>query len=300
MKKCFFSLILLLFLAGSGYMLCAQEKRVYNDGIIDYAPLSASFVLSADDYESTLRDIYYSVDGSEPEVYERPIIFSTEGRHVIVYWAIDMAGNISREKIYSVVSDGTPPEGMATIEGPVFMVNDSVYITKESSIYVWAEDDLSGVQSIYVKLDGGSYTAYTGPVVITEEGSHIAQTYAVDNVGNATSEFSVQGYVDNSPPSISITPQEDFILVGGNNYTHRNNEYSVSARDEFSGVQQILVSLDGSEYITYTTPFKVQIKGFHTVRAKGVDNLGNTSEPVELSFFVDVVPPESKLGASVD
>jgi hypothetical protein len=299
MKKGLFTLMLILFLMSSIYMLFAQEKRIYNDGNIDYAPLSASFALSAEDFESTLKEIQYSLDGSAIQVYRGPINFSDEGRHVIGYRAVDLTGNISTEKIYSVVIDGTPPDGIATVEGPVYMGGDTVYITKESSIFLWAEDNLSGVESIYVKLDNGPYMAYTGPVAITEEGPHTAQTYAVDNVGNKTLEFTVEGYVDSTPPTIRITPQEAFVVVGGKNYTNKHNEFFVSAKDEISGVQQILVSFDGSDYVTYTTPFKVQVAGFHTVRSKAIDNLGNASAPLELSFYVDMVPPESKLGASV-
>ena len=300
MKKGLFTFILILFLLSTLYTLSAQEKRIYNDGSMDYAPLSASFALSARDLDSTLKEIQYSIDGSALQVYRGPIKFSEEGRHIIAYRAVDLTGNISSEKIYSVVIDATPPEGIATVEGLVYMDGDTVYLTKESAIFLWAEDNLSGVDSIYVKLDDGPYMAYTGPVVITEEGLHTTKTYAVDNVGNVTPEYSVRGYVDSTPPSVRITPQENFVVVGGKNYTNKNNEIFVSASDEISGVQQILVSFDGSDYVTYTTPFKVQIAGFHTVRAKAVDNLGNSSAPAELSFYVDIVPPESKLGASVD
>lgn len=300
MKKGLFYLLSLLFLMSSVYILSAQDKRIYNDGIIDYVPLSASFILSAEDYESTLKEIQYSVDGAEIRVYREPISFTTEGRHIIAYRAIDLTGNISNEKIYSVIVDGTPPEGIATVEGSVYMKNREVYITRESAIILWAEDDLSGVDNIYVRLDDMDFMAYTEPVIITEEGFHTAETYAVDNVGNTTPVFTVHGYVDSTPPSVSIVPAEDFVVVGNENYTNRNNEYTVRAHDASSGVQNILVSFDGSGYVSYTVPFKVQISGFHTVSVKAVDNLGNSSAPTELSFYVDVVPPESKLGTTID
>lgn len=300
MRKGLFYLLVLLFLIISVSILSAQDKRIYNDGIIDYAPLSASFVLSAEDFESTLKEIQYSVDGSQLNVYKAPITFTSEGRHVIAYRAVDLTGNISKEKIYSVIVDGTPPEGIATIEGSVYMTNNDVYVTKDSAIVLWAEDNLSGVDTIYVRLDDMEFMAYTGPLVITEEGPHTAETYAVDNVGNVTLVYSVEGYVDSTPPSVSIVPEQDFVVVDNRNYTNKDNEYTVRAYDKIVGVQNILVSFDGSEYVSYTVPFKVQIPGFHTIKAKAVDNLGNVSVPVEVSIFVDVVPPESKLGTTID
>jgi hypothetical protein len=300
MRKRSICIILFLFLFSSALIVQAQEKRIYNDGIIDYVPLTAQFVLSAEDFESTVKEIQYSVDGSAVTVYEGPIRFSSEGRHFIAYRAVDMTGNISNERIYSVIVDGSPPEGIASVEGTVYMDEEFVYLTKESAVVLWAEDNLSGVDRIYVKLDDMDFMPYTEPVVITREGYHSAETYAVDNVGNATPKLVVQGYVDSTPPVVSIVSDEDFVNVKNELYTNRTNEYTVRAYDEFAGVKEIQVSFDGSAYVTYVTPFRVQIPGFHTVRAKAVDNLGNVSDPVELSFYVDVQPPESKIGASVD
>ena len=300
MKKGVLFILLLLFIMSGVQFIYAQEKRIYNDGIVDYAPLTASFVLSAEDSESTLKEIQYSVDGSPIALYKEPISFNTEGRHIIAYRAIDQTGNISSEKIYSVVIDGTPPDGIATIEGSVYLQGEYVYITRDSAIVLWAEDNLSGVDRIYVKLDNTDYVTYSEPLIITEEGFHTAESYAIDNVGNITPTFVVQGYVDNSPPEISIVPMEDFIVVSNKNYTHKNNEYVIQASDDGAGIRVILVSFDGSEYVSYSTSFKVQVSGYHTVRAKAIDNLDNESAPAEISFYVDVVPPKARLGASVD
>ncbi len=300
MKKWSVCITLSLFLISGALVLQAQDKRIYNDGIIDYVPLTAQFVLSAEDFESTVKEIQYSVDGSAVVVYEEPIRFTSEGRHFIAYRAIDMTDNIGTERIYSVIVDGSPPEGIASVEGNAYMEEEYVYVTKESAIVLWAEDNLSGVDRIYVKLDDMDFVPYTKPLVIAEEGYHTAEAYAVDNVGNATPRLVVQGCVDSSPPVVSIVPAEDFVNVKNERYTNKMNEYTVKAYDEFAGVKEIMVSFDGSEYVTYVTPFMVQVPGFHTVRAKAVDNLGNVSDPVEMSFFVDVQPPESKIGASVD
>ncbi|MFW6181233.1 MAG: OmpL47-type beta-barrel domain-containing protein, partial [Spirochaetota bacterium] len=129
---------------------------------------------------------------------------------------------------------------------------------------------------------------------------HTATAYAVDNVGNRTPDFEVAGYVDNTAPEVSIQPEEDFVVVEGSNYTNRQNQFRVTASDRYAGVREVLVSLDGSEYVTYTGPFKVQLAGRHILRATAVDNLGNRAEPVSVEFFVDVVPPDTSMGVSVD
>jgi hypothetical protein len=300
MKKGFFAVLLGLFIMGSLHTMIAQETRIYNDGEIDYAPLEAGFVLTAEDMESTVKEIRYSVNGSAAAVYDNPIILDREGRNVIVYWAVDRTDNVSSEKIYSVIVDATPPEGFVSVHGPAFMEGDLIYLTAGSTIVVWAEDQLSGVDAVYVSLDESSFAEYTNPVSISEEGYHTASAYAVDNVGNRTDVFSVEGYVDSTPPRVSITTREDFVEVAGESYTNRVNEFTVTASDEYAGVQDVLVSLDGSEYVAYTAPFKVQQAGSHVVRAIALDRLGNRSAPAELSFYVDVTPPSTTMGVTLE
>jgi hypothetical protein len=233
-------------------------------------------------------------------VYDDPITLDREGRHVIVYWAVDRTGNVSSEKIYSVIVDATPPDGFVSVHGPAFIEGDLIYLTGGSTIVVWAEDQLSGVDTVYVSLDGSNFAEYADPVSITDEGYHTASAYAVDNVGNRTDVFSVEGYVDSTPPRVSITAKEDFVEVGRERYTNRVNEYTVAASDEYAGVQDVLVSLDGSDYVAYTAPFKVQQPGPHVVRAVAQDRLGNRSAPVELSFYVDVTPPSATMGVTLE
>ena len=166
MKKGCWAVIIAIFILAAAPILTGQEKRIYNDGVIDYVPLSASFVLEAWDSESLLETIQYSIDGSPLREYEEPLTFSTEGRHIIVYRALDSTGNISNERIYSVIVDGTPPDGLVSVDGPVYKKGGKFYLTRESIIVIWAEDNLSGVDSVWVKIDDRDYMAYEKPVVL--------------------------------------------------------------------------------------------------------------------------------------
>ncbi len=300
MKKGCLIFFLVLFLFGTIHIFFGEEKRIYNDGVIDYVPLEASFVLDAWDKKSSLKNIQYSVDGAPIKNYYAPISFTTEGRHVIVYRAFDKTGNVSNEKIYSVIVDGTAPEGLVSVEGPVFINDKKIYLTRKSAIILWAEDNLSGVDAIYVKLDDGKFIAYTKPVFISKEGFHKGRAYAVDNVGNKTATYVMSGYVDNTPPEVEIVTKKAFVTSSNENYTNKDNVYSCTSYDSISGIKEILISLDDSKYVPYTAPFKIQIPGFHTLKAKARDNLGNESYPVEIEFYVDVVPPDTTLGTSIE
>jgi hypothetical protein len=300
MRKWLIVIFITIFLLGVLQFATSQEMRIYNDGVIDYVPAAASFVLNAEDMESTLKEIQYSIDGSPLQVYNGPISLTEEGRHVIVYRALDKAENISSEKIYPVIIDASPPEGYVTINGPVHVKDSNYYITGKSSVVIWAEDSLSGVDAIWYSLDDGDFIEYTNPVSIGRDGQHTASLYAVDNVGNRTEVFSVTGYVDNSPPEVSIKPRKPLVGAGGKMYTNRDNEYSVVSDDAYVGTSIIMVSFDESDFVTYKGAFKVQVPGLHTIQAKAVDLLGNESNPTELSFYVDVKPPEAKVGVTLE
>jgi len=300
MRRMFVLILSFVFLFGIANLMFGEEKRIYNDGVIDYAPMSASFTLSAEDTDSTLKDIRYSIDGSPLKVYEEPISFAEEGRHIIVYRATDLTDNVSCEKIYSVVTDATPPDGLVSVDGPAFIRDEKPYITTKSKIVLWATDNLSGVDTIYVNLDDGDYMAYTEPVIIAEEGLHTTSAYAIDNVGNRSDTYIVKGYVDSTPPSLKINTKDNLFVVNNKNYTNSKNEFSVEAYDDIAGVKAIFVSLDGSEWVSYTDAFNVQIAGFHTLKASALDLLGNESDTAELSFFVDVVPPKASMETSIE
>lgn len=298
MKK---TVILVCLLLAAGIVLVgAQQKRVYSDGEIDYAPSGVKIQLFGEDTGASLKRIEYMINDGKMQVYEGPIQLSGEGRYVIAYRALDQLGNISKEKIYSCIVDNTPPYFTASANGPAFIEDGVAYGTSNTAIVLWAEDELSGVANIYVSLDDSGFRKYTGSTYIEKEGKHVGKAYAVDNVGNRTDTYSYETYIDNTPPNVNIEPETPFVKLQGDNYSTGTNKYTVSAYDNIAGVREILVSVDRGEYFTYTEPVSVQEHGFHSVRAKAVDYLGNTSKAVEVGFYVDVETPKTGIEITVD
>ncbi|MFW5643461.1 MAG: OmpL47-type beta-barrel domain-containing protein, partial [Alkalispirochaeta sp.] len=159
----------------------AQQKRIYNDGQVDFAPQAARFVLTADEMESTLKEIEYSVNGGETMVYDEPIRLTEEGRHVITYRAVDAMDNVSSEKVYTVVIDDTPPTLSGTARGAGFVDDEVAYLRGDTAIILSAADELAGVEGIYVSLDGDNFFRYQDVAYIDEEGEYTGYAYTVDN-----------------------------------------------------------------------------------------------------------------------
>jgi Pro-kumamolisin, activation domain/Bacterial Ig-like domain (group 3) len=113
-------------------------------------------------------------------VYSGPVAISAQGNHYIYYFTEDKAGNFSAETYEWVKIDETAPVATATLAGTL---NGSIY-DSAVKVSLSATDNLSGVQSSYYQLDGGSLTVYSAPLTVSTLGSHTVKFYSVDNAGN--------------------------------------------------------------------------------------------------------------------
>jgi len=109
------------------------------------------------------------------------------------YRATDVAGNVSPEGMVSFTvvappSDTTPPTVSAQVAGTRDSAGNYV---ERATVTVTASDDRSGVSTVECQLDGGAWTAYTAPVVVTAVGAHTVRYRATDNAGNTAAEKSV-------------------------------------------------------------------------------------------------------------
>ena len=297
MRRFLIGIVCLAIVAGGA---TAQQRRIFNNGRVDFAPSAARFVLSVDDAGPSLREIQFNINNGENQVYDGPIQLTEEGRHVVRYRAVDVMGNVSTEKVYTVVIDDTAPELNGTARGHAFIDDGVAYLRGDTAIILSASDAASGVQGIYVSLDGRNFLRYTDAAYINEEGEHTGYAYAVDNVGNRSATYRIRGMVDNTPPSVRIIPQTPLTVVQGDRYSNPSNQFLVNATDAISGVQTVEVSINRQEFVAYTGPITFQESGFKSIRARATDRLGNTSTIAELTFYIDQTSPEPQIRALID
>ena len=149
----------------------------------------------------------------------------------------------------------------------------------------------SGIASIEYLLDGGGWTTYSGPLVVSGEGSHSLQFHATDNAGNVEGVKSKSFTIDTTGPVVSITTpsageQLDALLLRhAGVLVHRHRARASRPARARRSVE--------------TGPI-----GSHTYTVTATDNAGNTTT---LTHTYDVVwpfswvsPPSSgKAGKSV-
>ncbi|WP_138896324.1 OmpL47-type beta-barrel domain-containing protein [Streptomyces chryseus] len=255
----------------------------------------ASVTLAATDAGSGVDKVEFAVgaDGAW-QPYTAPVMVHQVGTHKIRYRATDKAGNTAAEKAvdFTVVApptdDRTPPETSATVSGEK---NPEGQYLGMATVTVTASDTGSGVNTIEYALGAsGAWTAYSGPVMVHETGTHKVRFRATDRAGNVAAEKAVDFTVV-APPTEDRTPPETTATVTGDK--NADGAYITSAKVTLaatdaggSGVDKVEYSLDGGPYLAYTVPVIVDRVGRHTVDHRATDKAGNTSVAKQVAFTV--------------
>lgn len=176
--------------------------------------------------------------------------------------------------------DHTAPVITFTESGRVLPANTQTEIKDVAKVDAEAKDDLSGVASVTMTLDGATYTRLTP---ITAEGVHTIGATATDNVGNrSTSETKI--LVDATPPTIALT-------VGGDplppsSLFNTPPAVDIEVKDTLTKVTHVALLNEQP----YTSGTKITTPGRHTLTVTATDNVGHVTT-VTATILVDLGAP---------
>ncbi len=246
------------------------------------------------DNKAGVEAIYYSLNGSEWKKYTEPIDFpKTKEKLIIKYYAVDSVGNKSKidqnlssmggtgnAGVFQTFIDLDPPSlSYSFIDSYKF--RDTVYLSKNSKIKVWARDNESGVKKIQYQVDSSDFTSYNKPFSLKNEGVHKVNLMAYDQINNISmKELTVK--VDTSGPEVdftfSIAPiefSEDYYILPSNAMIF------ISATDNMVGVKSISYTLNNGTPVSFGTIVRnLKTDTDYTLKVIATDYLMNTTTKI--------------------
>lgn len=189
-------------------------------------------------------------------------------------------------------ADGAPPKSRINLTGaPEVNAGHTMVYGKNLQCSFSARDDLSGVENIYVSVNGDAFTICKGHIRFdTDMACHI-RYYAVDHVGYAEKPIHKNFFVDLTPPEIfetySNAPEK---IVNGRNGESdavypMNTMMFIRAVDQPAGLEAIFYSLDNSAFTAYHDALIFKNPGAHTVTVRAEDRVKNRSFKT-ISFII--------------
>jgi hypothetical protein len=230
------------------------------------SPVFVSF--HATDSQSGVRCTLYALDDGPWTTYLAPCIVTSDDIHTIAYYSIDNVGNEEIMNTAVLKIDQRPPATSHIFSGG--QGNNGWYLSV--TFILTASDNTSGVNRTLYELDGGSWTVYTAPVVMTMDGSHDLFYYSVDNAGNiepVKGPFAFK--MDSTPPSIVLT-------VTSVNPFETKWVLNATVSDAPSGIDKVEFYVDNqSQGTVYAPPYVWVYEGSGKVAyAVAYDKAGNS------------------------
>ncbi|MBX3050876.1 MAG: hypothetical protein KF753_05345 [Caldilineaceae bacterium] len=154
--------------------------------------------IDASDATSGLAGVAYVLDDAPFALYSQPISLTSQGWHVVRYWAQDMAGNYRYSQYFEVGVDMTAPNVWARLSATGTAEGSDE--TPKEALATWGgSDPLSGLDGYRVELrrnggdwtrllpDGEGATSETSlPIALAEEETVEIRVQAQDRAGNAS------------------------------------------------------------------------------------------------------------------
>lgn len=235
--------------------------------------------IQSKDETSGVEQIYYSVNGSEYKLYNSPFKLDSEGVQKLKYYAVDRVGNVEKPKEYNFTTDITPPKTYYNITG----ISEGEIIAITTKIYLSAQDSLSGVRSIFYRIDNEPDLIYkTGtsiPIAQLADGEHNLTFFSVDNVGNKETETIFHFYLDKTAPIIASDILGDRYLMDDKIFFSGRTKMKLTAIDNKAGVEDIFYSVNNEKFAKYDQPFYLpSVPGIHIVRYFATDKMKNNTD----------------------
>ncbi len=242
--------------------------------------------LTAIDNKAGVREIMYSVTKGTYEKYSEPFYLpKQQGSLSVTFYAVDNVGNKSGGTqqsggLSTYIVDLTGSTMGHSYVGENHIINDTVFINKNTKVKLDNFDKESGANKTTYNIDGSEEVLYESPFTVSTQGLHTITYTGYDNVNNTTiAKFFF--IVDDKGPDVynrfGIVAIDKKVIDGKSYDVYPlNTVLYLSATDQLVGVKDIYYSLNG----TKETKYNMYVLGFkaatlYNMKMRAVDILGN-------------------------
>lgn len=233
-------------------------------------------------YMGTSRDGINAVPLSVNNKYS--VRLTSAGKYSVTHLNLKLGKKVP----FEVYADGKAPEtefGMVDVETS----KDKIHHAKPPcNISFSASDDLAGLESIFVSVDGAPFFECLDTVSISEEKLHTLRFFSVDKVGNREKTSEIRIMVDGTAPVSTLD------IVGDRSENTIPAQASITLKSvDALGVKKIVYKIDDGQEYRYGMPIKASTisEGEHTIYYYAEDLSENKEVPKEFTFFVDKSAP---------
>jgi hypothetical protein len=243
--------------------------------------------------ESVTLSVYGTVgDGSPADLSKAQIVYTSDNEQIA---KVDSSGTVTAtgegianvkaavtlngvtlDTSIQIMVDNTPPVTTAQIGGTL----KNGWYSSDATVTLNATDNLSGVDSTEYRIGtDGNWNIYTGPVVITQEGTYTIQYRSTDKAGNVEDINQQTVQIDKTPPAFNLIVNGNVLNDGGSFDDCLPLTFKIW--DNLSGVASAQISVNGSvNAVDLKTQPSMDLDfagkvGSYTVTITAEDNAGN-------------------------
>ena len=193
--------------------------------------------------------------------------YANDGTYLVTLTVIDNASLIGVDTAVIIVDQVKP----TTYALPTGTIGQNGWYISSVSIMLIPTDDRSGIQETRYRVDGGAWTTYTTPVVISADGSHTIGYYSVDKAGNVEDTKTTSLKIDRTAPEITLSINKTGM-----------HEWIITAivSDPTSGIARVEFFINNvSVYTDTVAPYEYTYSGPKNVTATAIvyNNAGLTA-----------------------
>ncbi|MBE3137036.1 MAG: right-handed parallel beta-helix repeat-containing protein [Thermoplasmata archaeon] len=258
---------------------------------------SVEVTLSATDEGSGVASTWYKVDTGFYQIYSTPFTVTTNGEHIVLFYSYDNAGGQETEKSVTFKIDQTPSTTTVKFTAEA---GDNNWFISDVEVKLTAADTTSGVAETRYKLDEGSWTTYSAPFIITEEGVHTLYYQSVDSAGNEENEKAAEVKIDKTAPTLEVTTPVDggfyffgIKILSGLKTTRIIGPITVvaEASDNVSNITRVEFTFGTApDHVDDGSPYEWELNtkrvGLYTLTTTAFDNAGlSTATTQDMRIF---------------